>query len=165
MTDFIDADPSAPAGFPFPEKIARQKAGLSEDDMRALRNAKLKLDVDFRYHKKAIFLSQPALEKIAPTLTPRFPEKTPPAANGERPGPIAGEVVKLLIVRTDLSNRHMLSACAVGEDPDRPQKTLRVRVRSQEGFRKRTTIEARLVSGYSDMYDLVSRYPRKKTNL
>lgn len=165
MADFIEPTPGAPKDFPFAEKIAALKIGLSEQDMRELRNARLKLDVDFRYHKKAVFLSLAALKKIAPELGVQLPNQMQGAAIAEQPDPIPDAVVKLMIVRADLPNKRMLTACAPEENPDRPKKTLRVRVRSQEGFRIRTAIEARLVPGYSDLYDLVSKYPRKKPTL
>ena len=156
MPDFLEPATEHPEGFPFAEKMAVQKAGLSEEDVRHVRQRLLRKDVDFVYHKKAIFLTAQGLKVIAPQLEP-LSEK-----NAQGGGIAAGECVKLLIVRTDVKNRRMLLACPEGDDPDRPKKTVRVRVRSQEGFRIRTAIEARLVAGYEDLYDLTSRYPRKK---
>jgi len=155
MPDFLERSPEAPEGFPFAEKMARQKAGLSEEDFRALRGKHLRKDVDFVYHYKAIYLTAGALKKIAPQLTP--------VESNAAPGGIAAAgSVKLLVVRNDLKNPRLLLACAEGEDPDRPKKTVRVRVRSTEGFRIRSAIEGRLVLGYSALFDLVSRYPRKQ---
>lgn len=165
MTDLLSADPNAPTGFPFPEKIARQKAGLSEEDMRALRNQRLVKDVDFKYHKKAVFLSASALQKIAPLLQASPVEKAQDAPIPEQPTAIAPAAQSLLVVRTDLANRRILLACLEGDNPDRPKKTVRVRVRSTEGFRRRGEIEGRLVPGYQDLYDLVSKYPRKKQTI
>lgn len=165
MPDLLSPSPGAPDGFPFPEKIAREKAGLSEEDMRAFRNSTLKRDVDFVYHKKAVFLSAAALEKIAPGLLTPTAEKAQDGAIAPQPAPIADEPVKLLVVRANLANKHLLLCCAVGDDADRPRATVRVRVRSTEGFKARQGIEARLVPGYSDFYDLVSKYPRKKEQL
>ena len=63
MPDFIEPTPGHPAGFPFAEKMAREKAGLSEEDFRGLRGKHLRKDVDFKYHFKAIYLTAAALRK------------------------------------------------------------------------------------------------------
>jgi len=159
MPDFLEPALEHPEGFPFAEKMAIQKAGLSEEDVRHVRQRLLRKDVDFVYHKKAIFLTAQGLKVIAPQLEPLDSKKSPDG------GIAAPECVKLLIVRNDLKNRRLLLACLEGDNPDRPQKTVRVRVRTQEGFRIRTGIEARAVPGYDDLYDLTSKYPRKKNHL
>lgn len=161
MPDLLLRSEDAPDGFPFAEKIARQKIGLLEEDMRRLRTAKLKQGLDFVYHKKAIFLSAEALQKIAPALGVSL-ETEPQDAAIPVPGEAIASPVRLLIVRADLANKHILVCCPYDQDPDRPKNTVRVRVKSKEGFRNRTAIEARLVPGYEDLYDLTSKYPRRK---
>jgi hypothetical protein len=166
----LNPSPDAPAGFPYLEKTARQKIGLPKDDMRALRRAHLK-EGDFVIHKKALYLSQGAVDTLL-AAAEQLSVKSRPAQSSSNSGPVkiappkkAPAPERLLIVNATLSNKRMLHCCAADEDPDRPKKLLRVRVRSQEGFRIRTAIEAQLVEGYDDLYDLVSKYPRKKQNL
>lgn len=165
MPDFLEPSTEAPVGFPFAEKMAREKAGLSEDDFRALRGKHLRKDADFVYHKKAIYLTAGALKKIAPALLCREPGNEPPGGIAAQESALTPTVAKLLIVRTDLANTRLLLCCPENDNPDRPKNPVRVRVRSQEGFRIRTAIEARLVQGYTDLYDFAGKYPRKKNPL
>jgi hypothetical protein len=169
MIDLLPT-PGAPVDFPFAEKTVRQKIGLPKDDMRALRREHLN-EAEFIIHKKALYLSAGAVEKLWQAAA-QFGAQSRPAQSSSEGDPLKSEVSKktappetLLVVNTQLANRHMLHCCRTDDNPYRPKKMVRVRVRTQEGFRIRMEIIAQLVAGYDDLYDLVSKYPRKKTNL
>jgi hypothetical protein len=167
MSDFPEPTSGAPVDFPFAEKNVRQKIGLPKDDLRALRRAHLTA-ADFTIHKKALYLTRGAVEKLF-TAAAQLPAKSRCARSEDDPGAVktapakkTAEVETLLVVRTDLKNPHLLLACPKGDDPDRPEKPLRVRVRSTVNFIRRMEIPAILVDGYTDLYDLARSAPRKK---
>ncbi len=68
----------------------------------------------------------------------------------------------LIVVRADLANPHLLLACSQDDNPERPARPLRVRVRDSVNFTRRMQIPAALVDGYTDLYDLARSLPRKK---
>lgn len=163
----IVASADGPPKFPFEEKDVRGKLGLTEDELRALRKTHLAGSVHFVKFKKRIWLSAEGVDKLFMAAGQPIPEKTAAALQGlnagdGEPKKTAAEVVTLLVVRTDLANRHLLLACAKEDDPDRPKKPLRVRVRVTVNFLRRMEIPAVLVDGYDDLYDMARPLPRKK---
>lgn len=161
------ASPDALPEFPFEERIVRHKLGLTEDELRALRKTHLKEDLHFTRHKKRLFLSPEGVDKLFAAAGQPIPKKIAAAKEGLNPGDPAAkktapEIVTLMVVRTDLKNRHMILACDLDDDPDRPKAPLRVRVNSTANFVRRMQIPAVLVDGYSDLYDLARAVPRKK---
>lgn len=159
--------PGGPAGYPFPEKKARHHLGVTEDEMRALRNRHLIETLHFaRGKQQAVWLNQDAVAVLeAMTAPPETGDKqTPSTPRTAEPDPVkkAPAEIILLVVNCTLKHRYLLLACAPGEDPDRPQKTVRVRVNATGNFVRRMEIPVRLVEGYDDLYDLTRRCPRQK---
>jgi hypothetical protein len=173
--------PGAPLGFPFEENAVRHRLGLTKDEMRSLREKRLVEGPDFERYKKRVWLSQDAatrllaladvkLEKtrVRTTADDVGPEKTAAARkNAPPPEPAspAEETVALKVVNCTLANKHMLTACPVAEDHERPRTLLRVRVRSAANFRRGMELPARQVTAYAgmtDLYDLARPTPRKK---
>lgn len=165
-TDLLPT-PGAPAGFPYEENHLRYKMGLTKEDMRRHRQEHLMPSTDFTVHKKRVYWSLAAVRRLLAVLSPS-PKKNapaPPARSGADPAPAKTtppEIVTLRVVRCDLPNKHMLHACLPTEDPDRPKKTLRVRVRDTANFVRRMELPALRVEGYTDLYDLAHALPRKK---
>lgn len=167
MTDAtLMPSPDAPIGFPFEEKRARFALGLNKDECRALRKAHL-TDSDFAIHKKRLFLSAAAFEKLQAAVGTAVPQKSGNRAGApfpldSTPKKSAPTVETLLVVRNDLANTHLILACAQTDNPDCPKKPLRVRVRDTTNFTRRMEIPAVLVDGYADLYDLARALPRSK---
>lgn len=175
--------PGGPEGFPFSEKKVRAALGVSRDEVRALRTSRLTEGVHFARGKQmSVWLNQSGVDALMPPAAQSSaqppetrsgpnaddsgakkpaPGETPKDPNTQTPKPEA-EVVTLRVVHCSLKNPHLLLACADKEDPDRPEKTVRVRVRSTANFTRRMEIPATLVAGYSDLYDLACRCPRQK---
>lgn len=170
-------------GFPYAESHVAYRLGLNKNEMRALRQRFLVEGPEFCRDKKGrILLSIGGAEKACASLG-LISEKAAQGEPGAQHTPLAekarqaeadreweemskDEVIlpeALVLVRTNLKNRHMVLACRQGElkGPEdwRRQATrtglLRVRVRSQEGLRGGMVLEAVRVEGYEDLYDLV----------
>jgi hypothetical protein len=153
----LTASGDAPAGFPFEEKRARIALGLNKDDARALRKRALG-EADFVIHKKRLYLSAAALEKMRAGLSATGAASCPGSIVSEPPA----EIESLRVVKADLKNRRLILACSAEDDLLQPKRPLRVRVRSQVNFRPGMEIPARRVAGYADLYDLTRPCPRKK---
>lgn len=167
MAVVITISPDAPSRFPFEEKTARHKLGLTEDEMRALRKTRLTGSIHFVKHKKRLFLSAEGVDILFAAAGQPAPQKVTTGQEGINPGDQKAKkeppsIVTLRVVRTDLANKHILLACPHDDDPDRPKRSVRVRVRSTANFTRRMEIPAFLVDGYEDLYDLARSAPRKK---
>ena len=171
-----------PEHFPIAEKKARARLGVSRDELRAIRNAHLVEGTHYvRGQQHSVWLSEAGLAALSAAVLDQS-QKTAPArslddlatsrakllsllrargyvAPTAEPDPAE---IRLLVVRADLRNARLLLACAIDDDPDRPKKTVRVRVRSAENFVRRMEIPVRLVAGYDDLYDLARNCPRQK---
>jgi hypothetical protein len=163
----LTASPDAPDGFPFEEKKARHALGLTEDEMRALRKTHLAGGSHFVKYKKRLFLSAGGADKLFAAAGQPFPKKTAADQEGldavdPAPAKCATAPVTLRVVRNDLRHHHMILACPQDDDPDRPKKTLRVRVRDPKSFIRRTEIPVIPVEGYNDLFDLDHSRPRAR---
>ena len=161
--------PDAPEGWPYEESQVRHRLGLGRDEMRALRRAHLAPFTDFTLYKKRVYLSAAAVTRLLGMADAKLKKSCGSAMAGDGGGvkselakKAAPAVVPLRVVRADLRNRHLILCCPAGEDPDRPQTTVRVRVRSAENFTRRMELPAVLAEGHRDLYDLARPLPRKR---
>ena len=181
----IDLQPTvgAPSGFPFEESTVRKKLGLTKDDLRPWRKKRLVEGADFITHKKRLYWNAGAVRQAfeqfglsAPPLPGEPGASTIPHDREAEKGDVAREpepvtappgppaIEQLLVVRADLANRRMLQACPKGDNPERPKRLLRVRVRSADNFIRGMEIPAIRVEAYgmTDLYDLARALPRKR---
>lgn len=161
----LNPTPGGPEGYPYTEKTARYHLGVSKDEMRALRHLHLREREHFVRGKQAsVWLNTDAvaaLEALAGCPVAGDGKKRAPALIPVEFAPVPDVEVTLLVVNARLKNRFLLLACPADDDPDRPKKTVRVRVQKTVNFERRMEIPARLVAGYNDLYDLNCNCPRK----
>lgn len=173
----------APSGYPFSEKKARAQFGVSRDEFRALRNQHLTEGTHYtRGKQQSVWLNQAAVDVLLRAVSPDAPT-TPERAAALAPlecAPVKNALVNLLATRVEhlqktppaevrlrvvngnLQFKHMLIACALEDDHHRPKHPLRVRVRNNANFIRGMEIPARLVTGYTDLYELTRKCPRTK---
>lgn len=174
----------SPPGFPFSEKKARAVIGRSRDDIRALRNDRLTEGTHYiRGKQQAVWLNQAGVDALLAAVSPTsalLPECATPG-NPRECHPVKEQLVSVLTARVDqlqknapvgetklrvvngnLQFRHMLIACALGDDHHRPARPLRVRVRDNTNFIRGMEIPVQLVAGYTDLYELTRKCPRSK---
>jgi hypothetical protein len=176
----LKTSPEAPAGFAYGENHVRAQLGLPKDEIRDLRHAHLTEGVDWVLKKKRIWLSPLAVEKLVAatglgTKNPRpnaqnenaddaeaLKSKSPPTESPKNPNLKANPAGPLtLIVVQQCKNRRMIQACAMEDNPIQPKAMVRVRVRSNENFRRHMVIPVTPVAGYDDMFDLARPCPKK----
>lgn len=171
---------AAPSGFPISEKKARAGIGLSRDEIRALRSQHLTEGTHFtRGKQQSVWLTQAGLDLLTTLAGANVKKTCGPVTTDDLATsrtkllnlfrtraflapPVPSSNVHLRVVNCTLKNLHLLLACPLDDDPDRPKTTVRVRVRSTLNFVRHMEIPARLVDGYTDLYDLARSCPRKK---
>jgi hypothetical protein len=164
LTD-ITPSTGSPTGFPFEEKHAGACFGLTKDVLRVFRQEQLADGSDFITHKKRIYWTAAAVQKLQDSLGLPPSKKTAPAPQRSiplDPAPVKATLTELQVVRADLPNSHMLIACALDDDHLRPTAPFRVRVRDTKNFVRGMLIPVQVVAGYQDLFDLTRPTPRQK---
>lgn len=163
MSD-LQPSPDAPHGFPFEEKNARFYFGFTKDAMRAYRQKNFTGGLDFILHNKRLFISPAGIKKMREATGQRDKKKTSGSQSTDDSASIKKTAppkpVTLLVVKPS-RNKRIIHAVLAGEDP--PQlRRLRVNGKMAERFVRGMKVSALLVDGYTDLYDIVGHYPRKK---
>jgi hypothetical protein len=126
-----------------------------------------------------VWLNQPGLDVLLATVAPTTPQKRADAPFPHELAPVKVTLLNLLatrvaqlqkmpapimlrVVNYTLKHPHMILACALEDDPHRPTQQFRVRVNRTVHFERGMEIPVQLVAGYTDLYDLTRKCPRKK---
>lgn len=145
------------------EAHVRAQVGLGKDELRPIRNGRLKEGEHWSTVGRNIAYSPEGLAELQRVLKISPAEKDAGPAHGsnaQRGEPVKPEVITLRVFRTGLKNARVIEAYYPTHDPADPGNRVTVRVRHAKNFTR--GMEIPVIKLRDGLYELARACPRTK---